>query len=96
VRAHGEHELFRGFVATGNAIYSHALYAQSAPGGVSPLAVEVDAGFRWQVTESGLTLRTDLGVLFPLGGLGGRAAQAADVVPATPAAMALVRLGHAF
>ena len=74
----------------GNAIYSHALSAVSAPGGVNPLAVEFDAAAT--VALGGFSLRADVGLLLPLGGLGTRAPN----LRATPATMALLRFGYAF
>lgn len=70
-----------------SSIYSHGIYAERTPGGVGPLGVEVDgaATFRY----GAFSLRTDLGVLVPLGGLGARGGPAPGV-----AHMLLVRLGY--
>jgi len=72
----------------GSAIYSHALSASSAPGGVMPLGVEVDGAMT--ISLGNFSLRTDAGVLFPLGGLGARGGSAPSI-----AHMVLVRLGYA-
>ncbi|MDP2340491.1 MAG: hypothetical protein Q8O67_06020 [Deltaproteobacteria bacterium] len=80
----------KGITFEGNAIYSHALSAVSAPGGVNPLGIEVDAAAT--VETGGFSLRADVGLLLPLGGLGTRA----PTLPATPATMALLRFGYAF
>jgi uncharacterized protein (TIGR04551 family) len=72
----------------GSAIYSHALSAASAPGGVMPLGVEVDGAATLLIGN--FSLRTDAGVLFPLGGLGARGGAAPGI-----AHMVLVRLGYA-
>jgi hypothetical protein len=76
-----------------NAIYSHALDAGSAPGGVAPLGVELDGAV--VLPYDAFSLRLDAGVLWPLGGLGARPrADDAPVAP-TPATMLLVRLAYA-
>lgn len=77
-----------GLTLEGNVIYSHALDAGSAPGGVSPLGVEVDGAV--VVPYDNFSLRTDVGVLFPLGGLGARGGTNPN-----PAGMVLVRLAYA-
>lgn len=69
-------------------IYSHALFADSAPGGRAPLGFEVDAAAT--LFLGAFSLRTDVGVLLPFGGLGARGGVAPSV-----AHMALVRLGYA-
>jgi uncharacterized protein (TIGR04551 family) len=77
----------------GNAIYSHALDAQSAPGGVNPLGVEVDGAV--VVPYDAFSLRLDAGWLLPLGGLGARVTAAQTPVAPTPATMMLLRLAYA-
>lgn len=68
-------------------IYSQAIVAESAPGGVAPLGVELDVGA--EATLGGASLRVDAGSLLPLGGLGARGGPA----PA-PAHLVIVRVGH--
>lgn len=70
-----------------NVIYSQALDARSAPGGVNPLGVEVDGAV--VVPYDSFSLRLDAGVLFPLGGLGARGGAAPG-----PAGMVLLRLAY--
>lgn len=70
------------------AIYSHALVPESAPGGRGPLGLEVDGAATLHI--GAFSVRTDVGVLFPFGGLGARGGAAPTV-----AHMALVRLGYA-
>ncbi len=77
-----------GLKIEGNVIYSHALDAGSAPGGVAPLGVEVDAAV--VVPYDAFSLRVDAGVLFPLGGLGARGGENPN-----PAGMVLMRLAYA-
>jgi uncharacterized protein (TIGR04551 family) len=77
----------------GSAIYSHALDAQSAPGGVNPLGVEVDGAV--VVPYDAFSLRLDAGWLLPLGGLGARVTADATPVAPTPATMMLLRLAYA-
>lgn len=77
----------------GNLVYSHALSAASAPGGVAPLGVELDVGAEASILESAIgtsTFRVDAGSLLPLGGLGARGQGAPRL-----AHMFLVRFGHA-
>lgn len=69
-------------------IYSHALFSDSAPGGRAPLGLEVDAAATLAI--GAFSLRTDVGVLFPFGGLGARGGVAPSI-----GHMALVRLGYA-
>lgn len=71
----------------GALVYSHAVSADSAPGGVAPLGVEVDVGAEARL--GGSSLRLDAGSLLPLGGLGVRGGNA----PAM-AHLLLVRVGH--
>ncbi len=71
----------------GALIYSQAIVAQSAPGGVAPLGVELDLGA--EATLGGASLRVDAGSLLPLGGLGARGGAA----PAL-AHLVIVRVGH--
>lgn len=71
-----------------NLVYSHALSADSAPGGVAPLGVELDVGAEGTLGDA--SLRIDAGSLLPLGGLGARGAG-----PASMGHMLLVRLGYA-
>ena len=72
----------------GNLVYSHALSADSAPGGTAPLGVELDVGAEGTLGDA--SLRIDAGSLLPLGGLGARGAG-----PASMGHMMLVRLGYA-
>lgn len=71
-----------------NLVYSHALHADSTPGGVAPLGVELDLGatLNW----GAFSLRADYGALLPFGGLGARGGAAPGI-----AQMLLVRLGYA-
>lgn len=71
----------------GTLIYSQAIVADSAPGGVAPLGVELDLGA--EASLGGSSLRVDAGSLLPLGGMGARGGAA----PA-PAHLVIVRLGH--
>ncbi len=71
----------------GALIYSHAIVAESAPGGVAPLGVEADVGA--EATLGGASVRVDAGSLLPLGGLGARGGAA----PA-PAHLVIVRVAH--
>ena len=72
----------------GALIYSHAIVADSAPGGVAPLGIELDVGAEATLGDS--SVRLDAGSLCPLGGLGARGGDA----PAL-AHLVLVRVGHA-
>jgi uncharacterized protein (TIGR04551 family) len=69
------------------AISSHGLSEASTPGGRAPLGLEVDAAATLRF--GAFSLRTDAGVLFPMGGLGARGGTAPGV-----AHMVLVRLGY--
>lgn len=81
-------DTWEGLKLEGNVIYSHALDAVSAPGGVAPLGVEVDGAV--VVPYDSFSLRVDAGVLFPLGGLGARGGTNPN-----PAGMLLLRLAYA-
>jgi uncharacterized protein (TIGR04551 family) len=72
----------------GNVIYSHALDANSAPGGANPLGVEVDAAM--VLPYEAFSIRVDGGLLVPMQGLADRGGTAPSV-----ASMLLVRLGYA-
>jgi uncharacterized protein (TIGR04551 family) len=81
-------DIVPGLSIEGNVIYSHALDAGSAPGGVAPLGLEFDAALT--VPYEQFSLRIDAGVLAPFGGLGVRGGSAPPL-----ASMILVRLGYA-
>lgn len=92
-RARIDGELFRDDAGNtvrldANLVYSHAIVAESAPGGVAPLGVELDVGAEGTLGDA--SLRVDAGLLLPLGGLGARGAG-----PASMGHMLLVRLGYA-
>ncbi len=87
-RAHVAWDVVDDVTLEANAIYSHGLYADSTPGGVAPLGVEVDGAA--ELRFDSFSARVDGGVLFPLGGLGARG----DLAP-SPAGMILARLGYA-
>lgn len=70
-----------------SSIYSHGIYPDRTPGGRGPLGVEVDGAVI--LRQGAFSLRTDVGVLVPLGGLGARGGAAPGV-----AHMLLVRLGY--
>jgi uncharacterized protein (TIGR04551 family) len=72
-----------------NAVYSHALFAESTTGGIAPLGFELD-GAATLAIGAGFSARVDAGVLFPFGGL----AQRGGVAP-TPAGLVLVRCAYA-
>jgi uncharacterized protein (TIGR04551 family) len=86
-------DMFRGLKIEGNAIYSHALDADSAPGGANPLGFEVDGAV--VVPYDAFSLRLDAGWLLPLGGLGARATADQTPIAPTPATMILLRLAYA-
>ena len=86
-RAHVEGAPLPWLRVDGALIYSHAIAAESAPGGVAPLGVEVDLGA--EATLGGASLRIDAGALVPLGGLGARGGGAP-----VPAQLVIVRVGH--
>jgi len=73
------------------AVASWAVEPNSAPGGESPLGVEIDPTIAY-VTRDGLSAVAEYAVLFPLGGL---ANAAADLSP-RPAQLFRVRLGMVF
>ena len=81
-------DIFPGLSLEGNLIYSHALDAGSAPGGINPLGLEFDGAVTLHYEQ--FSLRIDAGVLVPFGGLGERGAAAPPL-----ASMVLVRLGYA-
>lgn len=72
----------------GTLVYSQAIVADSAPGGVAPLGVELDVGA--EAALGGTSLRVDAGSLLPLGGLGARGGVAPSL-----AHLVIVRVGHA-
>jgi uncharacterized protein (TIGR04551 family) len=86
-------DVFAGLRFEGNVVYSHALDAASAPGGTSPLGVEVDGAVVWPYGP--FSLRADAGFLFPLGGLGARVLADQTPVAPTPATLLLLRLAYA-
>ena len=81
-------DVFPGLALEGNVIYSHALHADSAPGGANPLGLEVDGAVTLPYEQ--FSLRIDAGLLVPFGGLGERGGAAPPL-----ASMVLVRLGYA-
>jgi len=81
-------DIFPGLSLEGNLVYSHALDAGSAPGGINPLGLEVDGAVTLPYEQ--FSLRIDAGILAPFGGLGERGASAPPL-----ASMVLVRLGYA-
>lgn len=81
-------DVFPGLSFEGNAIYSHALDALSAPGGANPLGFEVDGAVT--IPYEQFSLRLDAGLLVPMGGLGERGGAAPPLT-----SMVLLRLGYA-
>jgi uncharacterized protein (TIGR04551 family) len=81
-------DVIPGLSFEGNVVYSHALDAGSAPGGVNPLGLEFDGAV--VVPYEAFSLRVDGGLLVPFGGLGERGGSAPPL-----ASMVLVRLGYA-
>ena len=81
-------DVIPGLSFEGNVVYSHALDAGSAPGGVNPLGLEFDGAV--VVPYEAFSLRVDGGLLVPFGGLGARGGSAPPL-----ASMVLVRLGYA-
>jgi uncharacterized protein (TIGR04551 family) len=86
-------EALPGVQVEGNVIYSHALHAGSAPGGVAPLGLEVDGAL--VLPYDAFSLRLDAGWLLPLGGLGARPAADQTPIAPTPATMLLLRFAYA-
>jgi uncharacterized protein (TIGR04551 family) len=81
-------DVIPGLSLEGNVVYSHALDAGSAPGGVNPLGLEFDGAV--VVPYEAFSVRVDGGLLVPFGGLGARGGSAPPL-----ASMVLVRLGYA-
>jgi uncharacterized protein (TIGR04551 family) len=86
-------DIFRGCSIEGNIVYSHALDAASAPGGVAPLGLEVDGALT--IPVDAFSLRIDAGWLLPLGGLGARVEPGQTPIAPTPATMVMGRIAYA-